>query len=216
MLNQSLPVWGVQWTEHLMWIFCRVWTVQWTVCVICRCHISDIVTTSQIQTSSSPFLASIKLSEVSWWQRHIAWPGVTGYDDTPCVLLSSLTPAIYSSPGPRVCRALGCNWTLWPPISEYHRDHDRHQQLAPSVFSLWRYHDTNTNNDISDERQVLRVILTNCQSQRCVVNTSHTPLKLSISNSAWMSNVCRVLWPHIPVYAGLLVTSEHTAVMWQC
>lgn len=84
----------------------------------------------------------------------------------------------------------------------------------PSVFSLWRYHDTNTYNDISDERQVLRVILTTCQSQRCV-NTSHTSLKLSISNSASMSNVCRVLWPHIPVYAGLLVTSEHIAVMWQ-
>ena len=166
---------------------------------------------------------------MSWWQRHIAWPGVTGYDDTPCVLLSSLTPAIYSSPGPRVCRALGCNWTLWPPISEYHRDHDRHTSTRPSsVFSVWRYNDqsdTNTNNDSPDqatEGQGRPVILTNCHSQhkQCVSITywsgsfKMTSKKWILAvrvSSAWISNVCS-----LSVYVGFLVTSEHTAVLWQC
>ena len=142
-----------------------------------------------------------------------AWSGSRCHDDGPSRDLSDwvwwdslcfIVPAhsaIYSCSGSRVCRAPGCNWTLWPPISEYRRDHDRHSSARPSSVSLqWsQWYQHQQWHRWSDRRQVSPVILTNCHSQRkhCVnithcsqvVNLHERSLAEEVS-SAWISNVC--------------------------
>ena len=168
MLNQSLCLShkGEQWTgQLLMWIFCPSMDSEQSVASVCQLQMSrhvtswhrDILVTSQIQTSRLGLLARIQYlvklkvaALVSWWLC-IAWPGA-GWSAgwvwwySLCFIVSAHSGYLQFTRGPSthgVCRpGLCCNWTLWPPISEYHRDHDRHTSTQPSsVFSVWRYND---------------------------------------------------------------------------
>ena len=186
MLNQSLGLShkGEQWTgQH--WIFWPSMDSPQSVASVCQlqmsCHVTswhrDILMTSQTQTSSSTlgknqvgckFKSGSEGVMMIVYRVTRSWLGMM-------ILLVFYCPrslrlfTVHQGP---VYAGQCCNWTLWPPISEYHRDHDRHTSTRPSsVFSVWRYNDqsdTNTNNDSSDqatEGQGRPVILTNCHSQ---------------------------------------------------
>ena len=99
----------------------------------------------------------------------LAWPGVTGYDDTPCVLLSSLF-TVHQGP------VYAGHWAVIELYGRQYQNITGIMIVTPatgsSVFSVWRYHD---HHDINNDMiRVLRVILTNCHSQRkqCV-NITH-------------------------------------------
>ena len=154
MLNQSLCLShkGEQWTgQLLMWIFCPSMDSEQSVASVCQlqmsCHVTswhrDILMTSQTQTSLVELLARIasiacKFQSISSSVMMVLYR-VTRSEGwvwwySLCFIVP-LTPTIYSSPGASVCRpVLDCNWTLWPPISEYHRDHVMIVTPAPATL----------------------------------------------------------------------------------
>ena len=137
-----------------MWIFCPSTGQDWTVADISVCQLQmsrHIIVTSSVmqhhryntnikfswQWSSTEFKSCSRGVMVTAGYT-IAWPGVAEYDDTPCVLLSRSLRLFTVHQGPVYAGHWGCNWTLWPPISEYHRDHDRLSSTRRSpAFSVW-------------------------------------------------------------------------------
>ena len=127
---------------------------QWTVsgqCVstaVMSRHVTswhrDILMTSQTQTSLVELLARIKCLVSFKVSAEVSWSLLIVYRVTrsegwvwwySLCFIVPLTPTIYSSPGASVCRpVLDCNWTLWPPISEYHRDHVMIVTPAPATL----------------------------------------------------------------------------------